>query len=375
MFENTMQGFSPFAYAFLSSAKDLILQNTIEPETEEKYDFFNIKGDIFLPLNKSFTFNDFENGTLPNFDPPGNKLTHYDDFYTFSEFVDGYLSSTITSFNVTEDLDLISILIQLSKEDAVYGVVYESKIYNKSRNNKFLFNPLHPINAFLITTGIIEIPVEGKLHIFEWKKGIVEKNLNRDITTEEKKYKDDFASTFSLLEFLLKEKIERRQTAEIREKSLKEILSYPFIDMLNAEIIVEEEQSNSANKHKNINFIIIPAQLAISGMVIPYYGVINLFKYEEEYLGMNLSPMKSGNISHSFRHDKTYPQARQEASNSVCTGSESNSTKKGWFTLSKINVGSMFFSEIIDSAAVVPYANIAKKFSGEIYETFQQEKK
>jgi hypothetical protein len=112
---------------------------------------------------------------------------------------------------------------------------------------------------------------------------------------------------------------------------------------------------------------------------MPYYGIIAIDNPTgANATGFNLTPMISGNIHQKYRNSgESYARNRQNnaSERNICTGSESLTSVKGWFTLSKVNINSMFFGEIIEEGARgVIYADIAKKISAEIWKAISEAK-
>lgn len=372
MFNDSMQGVNTLSLALANSAKEMIEANTFSDETDEKVSFFNDAGDIYVPIAKEYWKSNF-----PMMDPPEGSITT-GVWNTFERFRDRMLSSNITTITFNEAVFLPTLLKQLGEENKVYGAVIENTDKFKGRASKFMFNPLHPINVFLIAAGVIKIPSSGKLHIFEYSDNAMEKfEENEESAKEfEKHYKDEYTKLFDkMAPKILKDRIVFSQKASINNSDVASIIENPFLESLTATIRLETKESESCSRDR-IKSLIIPTQLAIDSMVTPYYGLM-LIKNPTtpEAKGISLTPMHSGNLNNPPRSDRAYMSARNNpSSGNICVGSESIISRRGWFTLSKVNLGSMYYNNIIDNKSVLPFARASKKIAGEIWGTIEEEK-
>jgi len=364
MFNNSMKGVSALSFALMASVKDLLKTNTFEEIQKDGISFFNDKGDIYLPLAT-------RNFETPLFDPPGRAQPNFIDF---REFRSMYLSKDITTITYDESISLPALLTKLAEEPSIYGVILEEKSKKShSREDKFLFNPLHPLNTFLIASGIIDIPKEGKLHIFEWSgtsKSLLENETKVNRFFEH--YQKEYAKLFELAPHIIKEPIKRKRIASISNGDISSLIDFPFIEMINTDIMIEE--NTHAGRGNNIKSFFIPTQLAIDSIATPYYGLIYMEKRSGSPKGISLTPMYSGNINAFNGEERDYSENRARASSgNVCTGSYNNDSRKGWFTLSKVNLGSMFYPDIVDEKSAVYFAEASKQISGEIWKALRGE--
>jgi hypothetical protein len=78
--------------------------------------------------------------------------------------------------------------------------------------------------------------------------------------------------------------------------------------------------------------------------------------------------MYSGNINQNGTEDVSPSHVfRSAETQNVCTGSESAILPKGWFTLSRINLTSMYYEKIVDMSSVLPFVEASKSVSHELW--------
>jgi hypothetical protein len=378
MFNDSMQGVSALSFSYMTSIKDIIDQNTFTDVDNNAINFFNEKGDIYLPFAKSLWKSQISSGIMPSFDP----LIRPDriNAIPFFEFRETYLSNEITTITYNKSLSLPNMLRQLAENEGVYGVVIESNQMNKQESKKFIFNPLHPLNTFLIAAGLVKLPDEGKLHIFEFNQYALGKlediRSSGQLKKELKHYKDEYSKLFSLAPHIIKDNIIMSQKSSINDSDITSLISDPFVETLTSVIKVTKREG-STTELDNVKSLVIPTQLAVDGGIItPYYGML-LVKSPttSSATATSLTPMFSGNINLRLKHESSYEQVRNNTSTrNICVGSESVTSRKGWFTLSKVNISSMFFSDIVDSANVLAFVEVSKIISGEIWDGIIKEK-
>jgi hypothetical protein len=181
------------------------------------------------------------------------------------------------------------------------------------------FNILHPITAIMIVSGQIPLdkPVTAVIYRYQIKRDIDEDNSN-----------------------LYGEKIQELCVEVMNNKTTPTLSLEPrrslqddirdFAVNSNHEISFRERSSNSSE-------IIIPVQLATSGLTMPWYGLIHTRKSGGGYSSKNLFPMLSGNVSSPFL----------ASMGSTCTGNHDSSMFSSLYVLNNMNIGSMYFGETV----------------------------
>jgi hypothetical protein len=233
--------------------------------------------------------------------------------------------------------------------------------------------------AFLIMSGLMELPSEGKLHVFEYNKNGQDKaKLGREQHQEVKSYIDDYETFFGMSSNIMRSPVKIRQIANVRDHVVNSIIEDPFIENIKGISIDVRKDNQDLKSIDRIKSLVIPAQLIMDGTVCPYYGISSIIHPTNESIkGYGLGPMVTGNISLDHGGgDKTYPEFYNTANIcNVCTGSESSTVPKGWFTLSKVNLDSMYYSDVIDSEHVWAFIEASKKIAGEIWQVAVDKKK
>jgi len=352
----------------MNSVKDCILANRTTEEMTGAASFYNEQGDIYLPLNTPISMSEF-----PTFDPHPTDAQSI-AYGSIRDFRRQFLEDGITTIEYNENLFLPTFLKNLSAEKNVYGVIVEKQEEGQSRNSKFIFNPLHPLNAFLLSAGIIELPSSGKIHIFEFNERAQRYNASNEqkINRWEERLKDDYGKVFSYAPHILKGRFMQSQNASIPSSEVSALIDDPFLESINANIQLDKIVDDGVDE-KLVSSLIIPTQFAIDGMVTPYYGMIFIKDVLEDGMrGYNLSPMYSGNINQSFSSDSYESSRRNGSRRNICVGSESLHSTRGWFTLSKININSMFFNDIIDMNQVLAFVEASKRLSNIIWEGIEE---
>jgi len=365
MFNDGMSGISTLSLAIFESVKDVIVQNNIETILEDNVQFINDKGDIYIPYSKQYFCRDSGEYRFPFFAPKDSNRTMGPMQY-FQDFKEAWLDPNITTITYNRTISVVSLLKQLADEEMVYGVVLQGI----NGNEKFAINPLHPIVAFLITAGLLELPDEGKIHVFEWKENKFDKVKEKsDINSEIKSYIKDFKKIFEIAPDIIKEPIKLIQEASISDSDITSIIEDPFVESLNANIFINKKDSGNADINK-IKSILIPHQLIVDGTLSPFYG-LSIIKdpSNSNIQGAALGPMATGNISlDHYDGERGFKNWSTSGNNTnVCTGSESATSPRGWFTLSRVNLNSMYYSDVISKEYVFPFLKASKQVSSDIW--------
>jgi hypothetical protein len=358
----------------MNSVKDLIVRNNIDEVVSDDVQFVNKKGDIYIPLSKRYRIGSNE-GSLrfPRFIPGGysNDPLFYNPMY-FQDFKSKYLSPEVTTITYNRTLSIPTMIKQLAEEEKIYGVIIQSK------DGDYAINPLHPLVAFLIAADLLKYPDEGKLHIFEWKErrfDSVKEAMNNSSHIES--YIKDYEKIFAMAPDIIKEPVVIKQRASIDNRDITALIEEPFVENINTVIKVIKNSEGSTNL-TNIKSLVIPHQLIVDGTLSPYYGLSNIFSPTDSSItGYGLGPMVTGNISQSHDGGNRKYSSFQNSSNSgnVCTGSENSVVPKGWFTLSRVNLNSMYYSDVIDEENVFPFIKASKDISKDIWKLMEEESK
>jgi hypothetical protein len=359
-----MKGVSVLSLALLNSLKEMAASNVYDETKSEGISFINKNGDIYLPFDNNLLFSGVSHST------DALKLSSFEyddaDMWRTSQytFIEDYVSGQVTTIKYDETVYLPSLLEELASAENIYGVIVQKEGY--------MFNPLHPINAYMIALGFHELPTTGELHVFEWKKSIIKKikeeESSRSIQKKKKYYKKEYQRLLEVIpDTLIKDMTTHfHQTVDIREKDIDLLVEQPFIERLETGISITKKETGDTNKVKSV---LIPTQITIGSMATPYYGLIYLKDATSSNLkGFSFTPMYSGNINQTGEEDASPGQVfRSAETQNVCTGSESAILPKGWFTLSRVNLTSMYYEKIVDMGSVLPFVEASKSVSHELW--------
>ncbi len=366
MFNESMRGISVLSYSLLNSVKDIITSNTHTQVSEDKCQFVSPEGDIYFPMSAKIKHGGDTEKSLPKFMTDGDSTDSH--LHSFNWFRDTYLSDGITTISYNKSVFLPTLLKRLAQEDKTYGVIIQKDSY--------MINPLHPMVAFSITSGLLELPEEGELHIFEWNSSTVvdlENGRIRQHQSKKRFYIDEYQKTFGLFKYLIKESVVEKRTAFLSEDGVNKIINDPLLDDINVKVQVDVS-SEVDRGSDNIKSVIVPTQLAIGNVATPYYGMMLLQKPRGDIVGYNLTPMMSGNLNQGMCEVDTYGDLESHTSSgNVCTGSESSTSPRGWSTLSKINLNSMFNDELVSENGLVSFVEASKEISASIWERIEKE--
>jgi len=375
VFSDSMQGVSNLSFAVFESVKTMIQKNTFETSVDSKTQYINSAGDVYIPYSRKYGINEGGDLSFPRF-IPGNAQGRNPDMGNmiyFQDFKRDYLNPEITTITYDKSFPLANLLRQLAEEKKVYGVVlqYEN---SESGSRMASINPLHPMIAFLTMAGIFELPSSGKLHVFEYKDSAVIQatEFNNTQKDEVASYEKDYEKFFAMAADIHSEPIVLKQHASISQETIQNIIDNPYIENLIDSVEIHKESRDQAST-RGIESLIVPNQLIMDGTASPYYGIASITEPTQESIrGWGLGPMVTGNISldhhggaRTFRRFQDSVHTRN-----VCTGSENSIQPKGWFTLSKVNLESMYFSDVISMNYVFPFIQASKNISAEIWKAF-----
>jgi len=377
MFKDSMQGVSTLSFSLFSSVKDMIQKNTFESTADSSIQFINELGDIYIPYSRKFGPKESGDNKIPRFAPEGDGGKRFESPVYYQDFKRHYIDPNVTTINYNPSICLPTLLKQLSESPDVYGVVLQKKVGRKS----FDINPLHPMVSFLIMSGLMELPDEGKLHVFEYNSSGKAKTANALESTQGKRltksYMKDYEKFFAISGDIMRDPVKISQNASMRDSEISALIEDPFIENIQ-DITVNIKKNSDDQNLSSIRSLLIPNQLIMDGTVGPYYGISSITDpVNSRITGYGLGPMVTGNISMSHNDGRrSYNSFLGSADESnVCTGSETSTVPKGWFTLSKVNLNSMYYSDVIDSENVFAFIEASKKVSNDIWTVYDQQAK
>lgn len=366
MFNDSMQGISVLTYSIFNSISDIIKSNQHESVVSDKVQFVSGEGDIYFPMDRKLNNSDGSD-KIPTFIKDKNADLN---MMRYATFIDEYIDSNITTITFNKSVYLPTILKRLAQDENTYGVIIQSK-------DNYMINPLHPAIAFSITTGLMDYPEEGELHIFEWSDGAMA-GYNRQSADSKKEEKDfyekEYGQLFKLFQYLLRKPVIEKRTATIDGQEVQPLIDSPLLEDITAEVKIRID-SDSGLSSRDIKNILIPTQLAIGNMATPYYGMMYLTDpTSSDIRGYNITPMLSGNLQQGLGGVNTYRDTiRNTSSGNVCAGSQSSNGHLGWSTLSKININSMFDDKIVSAVGLMSFVESSKEVSATIWEGVEQE--
>lgn len=366
-----MKGISVLSLALQNSLKEMAEASVYQSTETEEVSFIDPQGNIYLPFDKDFDFDIFNTTGVPNDMPSFAYGKNVDmERVHFDQFKSNYTHSTITTIKYDKSVYLPTLMQELSSADNVYGVIVQVQ------REQYMFNPLHPLNAFMIALGLHTLPEEGEIHVFEWTSRIVNRikeEKEQELSAFNKKtkyYQKQYKKLLELIPDTLVKDVDKtlRQEVSIRDESIDDIIDQPFLERLNANIRITKRETSDTSRTKSV---LVPTQLAIGNMATPYYGLIFIRRATNSNLrGYSFTPMYSGNISQSGSSSVTPKRMFQSSDDqNVCAGPENSTLPKGWLTLSRMNLGSMYYQDIIDLNTVVPLVEASKHVSHQLWET------
>lgn len=337
---------SVLSYALFESINDIISANQTE-SSEAGASFIDAQGNIYIPFNIS---TDPNQTNIPFFAKNDRGTTG--DRISFQSFKSEFLDDNITTLRYNQSISLRVLLKQLSADRGTYGCLLKA--------GNFVINPMHPMVAFLIAAKLIEIPAEGELHIFPFSESGV-RRMPTSETTAMTKYKDNFKKFFALAPNIIIDEQKVRMEPSIDSMALENLSEKPlWSELSRVNVRVRRTVTSSGDKPEGL---IVPLQMAVDGLLTPYYGVANVDAPTADVRGFSCSPMVTGNINASTSNQL------DRSSHNVCTGDENSSRKSGWLTLSRVNLNSMYFNGIVASNDVFEFIEASKQISHDIWST------
>jgi len=276
----------------------------------EAIDIVNEKGDIIIPSKiNAEAFKSLQDEFDERLD--SGLSTNY--IYA-SNLFEGISDRVKTLRNVDEEKGLEFIfktLIQRADDNMFAGLLIIK--------DDFVLNASHPFNMYLLKEELIELPETFDVFVFEFKD---ERNLSDRLIESAYNMHYLYQSLF-LSEAIV--------DAEYSIKLERESKDFDKIFT-----IQETDAYLEFRKNSSIDFetILFPLQVLSKGELVPYMGWGAI---DKDINSIDLFGNLSGNL-----RGYHYSNAQE-----VCTGSKSNRNIEGWYTLSKINYSSTWFSEYL----------------------------
>ena len=288
-------------------------ENFSSKREEEKIVIVNDKGDVVVPLAIDREVFEKINNTIDS------KLSiNVEDYAIDAKILFKKISDEV---KIVRDVDVakglkfvFKYLIENAENPKFAGIL----IVN--RRTGFVFNPVHPFNIFLLKSGKVDLPEKFDIFIFEFIEEETELNLIDEAYKMHLLY-------YTLFKNHMLENIEFKLNIINAHHNFSDIL---FLNDIDAKIDVEKRIS------KNFKSICFPLQVLSKGELVPYmgWGAIS-----SDIRAIPLYGNGSGNL-------KSYYYS---SNNEVCTGNKSNQSLEGWYTLSKINFNSTWFSKYLNA--------------------------
>jgi len=298
-------------------------------------------GNIYYPLSSFDLWNQ-----SPQFDGPSNYRN------SISSLID-MLNPVVKTIGFDQDqgFDLEAFLSNLCTLPDVYGCLLKDR-----DNSDYMINPLHPLTALAIKLGQVKLPKRGKLIIYNWKDRI----LNNYNINEDNNYKSSIEQVW--LQFIgqssnfIGKKVSERRLNVSKKDYLDQLGHY---DALKQVQLFGNIEYKEVSEVADIKMILVPLQVAVSNIATPFYGVSYVKDPASSPKGKNAGVMISGNIKYS----------EGSTDGTVCTGSRSSTRDTGWLTLNRVNLDSMFYSEIIcsDNRNLIDHVYTSKYIASQFY--------
>jgi hypothetical protein len=300
-----------FFEAILNEEYNDFKKNFMNKRDVQMVEFVNSKGDVVIPSK----------ATPMILKKIENNFKHYFNSLSQDNYIDaGYLFNSISdkvkiirNIEASKGLQFIfKTLIKRAEDPQFAGIIIA--------RNDFVFHLTHPFNLYLLLQGKVKLPEKFDIFIFEFKNGA---------EMEKKVVEAAYDLHFAYLTLFINTKIEN---IEIEIKIKDEYTDFDQILFIsNTESYIEIEKRIS----KNYETILFPLQILSKGELVPYVGWGGITK---DIKALSLWGNGTGNL-------KAY---HYSTAKNVCTGSKDNRTLDGWYTLSKINYNSTWFSDYLN---------------------------
>ena len=311
-------------YAGLNEEISDIRKMNTESNTESNSDrnsFLYKDGSVVLPIESS------------TWDTIGGEHVNRNSRITYqrlfgAEYSDSYVDDEgILKVHKGSKKILASLAAMIVEPDNV-GKFYGMTI---SYQNKKL-NPLHPVIAGMITAGeiILEETFVIVLYPYKYKAEVDYERMEE--------YSKDIVNGITAIRG---EQHRPSISYQVTNSELEDIQSFTN----NSSHSIEFREDG-----RNVNYAMIPVQLATEGVTYPYYGLIFSDRSGGgEYKSKNIYPCLSGNIDTATRYDSR-----------TCLGELSSSVFGSLYVLSNMNVNSLYFSDLFTSETLTFVASCQK---------------
>jgi hypothetical protein len=291
-------------------------------EEKSKIDFINNKGDSL------FTFIDNEDSLKGIFQRLFEiTFKPHDEVFKRHErlFEDIISDDILETENINFEEGLMLLEEMISEKDFA-GCLFI--------NGETVLNISHPFILFQILKEKEKwFNKEGKFVFYSFSENALENASFKKF--EQETYKEATLA-LKLINDFATEELESKRTVVNESRNFSDIYN---VSSINSYIEV--------NIKVEADYAIIPLQIASRGELVPYFGMALL----------DLKPIRDGYAPSGWSHWTNFT-GNLSNDNNVCSGDKSNKTLEGWYTLSKININSMYFQTIINPA----YVNIAKGY-------------
>jgi len=274
-------------------------------------EIINNEGDVLMPLKANVEFNKIKDALKQTkyFD----KSFSENDFYNYKDFMSEYVSDKV---KILKNINLVKFLKVFVKElfenKRFYGCIITDE-------DNFYLNISHPlILKYLKDKQYKDLPKKFTALFFEIPESKI-KEFDKDIFSAAIQRHLIFTKLYGLV----------TETARAEIKIIDEYLSHESHFEINSYLKIE--------KRLSINEILIPLQIATKGEMIPWFGYALINAKGQGFSSIDFA---TGNIAD---HSGWYSSDAE-----ICTGDYNRYTLTGWYTLSKINLNSMFNSFIIN---------------------------
>ena len=284
-------------------------------EEGRKIENITSEGDVLFPLNNEI---DFEKLKRKIKKTSKDEIVHTEVKMSYNKFMNDFISDKV---RIAKDLNIEKFFKLFVKE--LYS---NSKFYGCiiTDEDEFYLNISHPLILKELKDSKYEkLPENFSAIFFE-----VEDNLNID----EKRFAEVFKRTLmftNLYKDLNKDNLNMKSDIyDTRE--VYDMNGFYDLNSTDAGVTIETSISDTT--------FLVPLQIATKGEMVPYFGYA---LFASDAVGFSSPDFMTGNISN---------HGGWESDDSIiCTGDYEKRTLEGWYTLSKINLNSMYTDYIINT--------------------------
>ncbi len=289
------------------------IKEKIQKNSEDTYhiDIINNEGDTLMPLKTKIDFNKIKEAI---------KNTNYfniqfneDNFYNYKKFMSEIISDRV---KILKDINILKFMKIFAKElfanQKFYGCIITDE-------KDFFLNISHPlILKYLKDKEYKGLPEKFTAMFFEIKENEL-REIDKDVFAATMQRHIIFTKLYSMI----------TENAKGEIKIIDEYLSHESHFDIASYIKIE--------KRLNIEDMLIPLQIATRGEMIPWFGYALI---NSKGKGFSSVDFVTGNIAEDSGWDNSNAD--------ICTGDFNRQTLPGWYTMSKINLNSMYHSHIVN---------------------------